>query len=52
MTVKTNKSMGPNQTQKLWHSKGNHLKKKKRQLKEWEKSFASEATDKELISKI
>ena len=42
--------MGPNQTEQLLHSKGNH--KTKRQLTEWEKLFANEATDKGLISKI
>ena len=39
--------MGPNETEKLLHSKGNH-----RQPSEWEKIFANEATDKGLISKI
>ena len=35
------------------HSKGNHKKKKlKRQLTEWKKIFANEATNKRLISKI
>ena len=43
--------MGPNQTDKLWHSKGNH-KKTKRQLTEWEKIVSNDATDKGLISKI
>ena len=33
------------------HSKENH-KQDKRQSSEWEKMFANEATDKELISKI
>ena len=33
------------------HSKGYH-KKMKRQLSEWEKIFANEASNKELISKI
>ena len=42
--------MGPNQTYKLLHSKGNH--KKKRQPTEWEKIFANDTTDKGLISKI
>ena len=42
--------MGPNQTYKLLHSKGNH--KTIRQPTEWEKIFAREATDKGLISKI
>ena len=46
--------MGPNQTEKLLHSKGNHKKKKKkkRQLTEWEKIVSNDATDKGLISKI
>ena len=43
--------MGSNETQKLLHSKGNH-KKKKRQPTEWEKIFANNAIDKDLISKI
>ena len=34
------------------HSKGYHKKKKKRQLSEWEKIFANEANNKELISEI
>ena len=42
--------MGPNQTDKLFHSKGNH--KTKRQLTEWEKIVSNEPTDKGLISKI
>jgi len=41
--------MGPNQTDKLLHSKGNH---KKRQHSEWEKIISNDATDKGLISKI
>ena len=36
--------MGPNQTYKLLHSKGNHKKKPKRQPMEWEKMFANDAT--------
>ena len=46
--------MGPNQTDKLLHSKGNHKKpqKPKRQLTEWEKIVSNDATDKDLISKI
>ena len=44
--------MGPNQTYKLWHSKRNHKKKKNTQPTEWEKIFANNATDKDLISKI
>ena len=35
--------MGPNETYKLFHSKGNH---------KWENIFANYATDKGLISKI
>ena len=42
--------MGPNQTYKLLHSKGNHEKKKK--LTEWEKIVSNDATDNGLISKI
>ena len=41
--------MGPNQTDKLLHSKGNH---KKRYPTEWEKIISNDATDKGLISKI
>jgi len=48
--------MGPNQTYKLLHSKGNHKKHRytqtKRQSTEWEKIFANETTNKDLISKI
>ena len=44
--------MGPNQTDKLLHSKGNHNKKPKRQLTEWEKIVSNDATDKGLISRI
>ena len=43
--------MGPNQTDKLLHSKGNH-KKAKRQFTEWEKMVSNEGTDMGLISKI
>ena len=52
--------MGPSQTYKLLHSKGNHKKnpknkktnkQPKRQPTEWEKTFANDATDKGLISK-
>ena len=43
--------MGPNETEKLLHSKGN-INKMKRQPSEWEKIFANEATDKGFISKI
>ena len=43
--------MGPNETSKLLHSKGNHKQDKKKQPSEWEKIFANESTDKGLISK-
>ena len=43
--------MGPNQTYKLLHSKGNH-KQSERQPMDWEKILANVATDKDLISKI
>ena len=43
--------MGPNQTLKLQHGKGNH-KKTKIQHTEWEKIVSYDATDKDLISKI
>ena len=43
--------MGPNQTYKLLHSKGNH-KKIKRQPTEWKKLFSNNAADKGLNSKI
>ena len=43
--------MGPNQTDKLLHSKGNP-KENKRQLTEWEKIVSNDATDKGLISRI
>ena len=43
--------MGPNQTYKLLHSKGNH-KQNERQPTEWEKIYANKATNKGLISKI
>ena len=36
--------MGPNQTDKLLHSKGNQ-KETKRQLTEWEKIVSNDATD-------
>ena len=42
--------MGPNETQKLLHSKGNQKQNKK--PTGWEKIFANDVTDKELISKI
>ena len=41
--------MGPNETLKLLHGKGNY--KDKRQPPEWEKIFANESTDKEFICK-
>ena len=45
--------MGPNQTDKLLHSKEKSLKeKKKRQPMEWEKIIANDAIGKGLISKI
>ena len=40
--------MGPNQTDKLLHSKGNNKKKHM----EWEKIVSNDETDKGLISKI
>ena len=43
--------MGPNETLKLLHSKGNH-KQDERQPSEWENIFANKATDKGLISKV
>ena len=43
--------MGPNQTQKLLHSKGSQ-KQAKRQLKEWEKIFTNDVINKCIISKI
>ena len=45
------KAMGPNQTDKLLHSKGNQ-KENKRQLTEWEKIVSNDAMDKGLISRI
>ena len=49
--------MGPNQIDKLVHSKENHKKKPththtERQFIEWEKIVANDATDKGLISHI
>ena len=45
--------MGPNETEKLLHSKGNQtINKMKWQPTEWEKIFANDVTDKGLISKI
>ncbi len=43
--------MGPNETSKLLHSKGNHKQDQKTTLRMGE-IFANEATDKGLISKI
>ena len=43
--------MGPNQTYKLLHSKGNHKKKERRSI-EWEKLVLHDAIDEGLISKI
>ena len=40
--------MGPNQTEKLLHTKGNQ----KENLTEWDKIVSNDATDKGLISKI
>ena len=42
--------MGPHQTEKLLHSKGNP-KDNKSQLTEWEKIVSNDPTDKALISK-
>ena len=49
--------MGPNQTYKLLHNRGNHKtktnkKKPEKTTSEWEKIVANNATDKSLISKI
>ena len=44
--------MGLKQNYKLLHSKGNHLKKKKRKHREWEKIVSNDEPDKGLISKI
>ena len=45
--------MGPSQTYKLLHSKGNNKKQtNKKQHTEWVKIFTNHATDKGLISKI
>ena len=45
--------MGPNQTYKLLHSKGNNKKKeRKKRPTKWEKIFINYAVDKGLISKI
>ena len=43
--------MGPNQTYKLLHSKGN-INKMKRRPMDWEKIFSNDGTDKGLSSKI
>ena len=43
--------MGPNETSKLLHSKGNHKQDEKTTLR-WGEIFANESTDKGLISKI
>ena len=43
--------MGPHQTEKLLHSKGNQ-KENKRPLTEWEKIVSNDATDRGLISRI
>ena len=43
--------MGPNQTDKVLHSKGNQ-KENKRQLTDWENIVSNDATDKGLISRI
>ena len=43
--------MGPNQTNKLLHSKGNQRENPKRQPNEWEKIVSNNAPDKGLISK-
>ena len=42
--------MGLHQSEKVLHSKGNHQQNK--QPTKWEKTFANEASDKGLISKI
>ena len=43
--------MGPNQTYKLLHSKGNHTKTKSQPM-DWEKTVANHPTNEGLISKI
>ena len=52
INLRNNMPMGPNQTDKLLHSKGNHKKNPKRQLTEWEKIVSNDAMDKDLISRI
>ena len=52
-----NKQMAPNQTYKLLHSEGNHTHTHThththKTPMEWEKIFANDVTDKDLISKI
>ena len=42
--------MGPNQSYKLLHSKGNH-NQNKRQPMDWEKIFENDVTDKDLLLK-
>ena len=44
----SNKQMGPNETEKLLHSKGNH-KQDQKKTKEWEKIFTNHISGKELI---
>ena len=44
--------MGPNQTYKTLHSKGNDKTKQKDNLQNGGKIFVNDATDKNLISKI
>ena len=43
--------MGPHQTDKLLHGKGNQ-KENKRQITEWKKIVSNDSTDTGLISKI
>ena len=44
--------MGPNQTYKLLHNKGNYKQSSKRELMDWEEIFANNATNKDFTSKI
>ena len=45
--------MGPDQTDKLLHSKGKHKKKTQRDsLQKWEKIVSNDTTDQGLISRI